>query len=391
MTNKLTVRRIQVASAAQANKGLTTALPPEARPITARTLDVGSGGAGRRIVTHLKALDYLDGIRAAYLCLDSDHGDQFSTTLPDGALIELAGNEVCLFGGEEPRKRLADYPQLARQYRRMLRNIPVAHMVGRGAGQLRPLGIADYLLDIKLVHEAFMGAIEQFYPRSANRGLSMAGILADKAAEQLLDEPLKIVQVNSAVGGVGSAISIHSAYYLRHLLEKRGVTKMTFWGIDLGPCAFQGRGPHIQHNYAARMRELDKVYREGFRYTFINGEKVAYDRPPYDSLFQVDLPPAEWPDGENRNAQLSDAAMDAWLRQVALAVHQLSGEAMSNRMQSLLRNEEAPASANSDRVDMLSTFKAALISANLQALEQAVALNKSRVMLDALIERCNEL
>ena len=44
------------------------------------------------------------------------------------------------------------------------------------------------------------------------------------------------------------------------------------------------------------MRELDTVYRDGFRHTFVNGESVTYARPPFDVLFQVDL--LDRPEGE---------------------------------------------------------------------------------------------
>ena len=413
--NQQMVRRIALDRAAQAARGLAgtngARAPREVAP-DQHVLYKGAGGAGRRVVTHVKAQDLLDVQRAVYLCEDSDHGDRFVTTLPDGTPVELVGDELCHFGGEDPRKRLAELPQAARMIRRLLRNIAVAHTVGHGAGQVRPMGAADFLLSIRQVHEANNAAIEQFYPRTAGRTLSMEGILAERAARAQLDEPLLVVIINSAVGGVGSAISIYSAYYLRHLLDKRGVTNVTIWGVDLGPRAFQGRGQNIEHNYAARMRELDKVYRDGFHHTFVNGEEVTYDEPPYKALFQVDYPPEEWPDGENRSGKLSDPAMDAWLRRVALGVHMLAGDSMHNRLQTLWRNAEvAPATmdggevaagaashgdyhdgvhSDGDRIELISTFSAALANANLPALEQAIAVNKAHDMLDALMDRCSE-
>jgi hypothetical protein len=218
--------------------------------------------------------------------------------------------------------------------------------------------------------------------------MTMERVLAERQAETQREQPLLVVQISSAVGGLGSSTFIHDAYLLRHLLEKRGATNVTFWGIVIGPRAFQGRGPNILYNYAALMRELDWVYRQGFHHTFISGESVAAARPPFDLLFQADL--TEWPEGEDPAGKLSDTATDAFLRQIALGVHLLTSPAMRDRLQSLLVNihDEAASDSGEAPLSFLGSFNAALAAVNLSALQEAIALAKAEETARKVIERC---
>ncbi len=355
---------------------------------TTRVLFNGLGGVGGRIVTHLKALDLLDQQAACYLWKDSDRGDRFETTLPGLQRVTLADTELCRFGVEDARSNLQNYPQLARRYRRLLRGIPVAWTYGRGAGQWRPIGMLDYEMDIASIQTALARVLDAFYPTPLGKKMTMERVLAERQAETQREQPLLVAQISSAVGGLGSSTFIHDAYLLRHLLEKRGATNVTFWGIVIGPRAFQGRGPNILHNYAALMRELDWVYRQGFHHTFISGESVAAARPPFDLLFQADL--TEWPEGEDAAGKLSDTATDAFLRQIALGVHLLTSPAMRDRLQSLLVNihDEAASDSGEMPLNFLGSFNAALAAVNLSALQEAIALAKAEEMARKVIERC---
>lgn len=360
------------------------------RPLpTARLLFEGLGGAGGRVVTHLKALDALGGQVSGYLWKDSDRGDRFETILPGGARVALSDGEVCRFGVEDGRTELENYPQLARRYRRLLRGIPVALTYGHGAGQWRPAGVLDYELDIAAIHAATVRMLDTFYPAGLSKRLSMKQIVEEREAEARREQPLLLASVSSAVGGLGSSIFLHNAYYLRHLLDKRGATNATLWGVLLGPRAFSGRGPNIAHNFAAIMRELDLVYADGFRHTFVNGETVALARPPFDVLFQVDL--TEWPEGEDPGGKLSDTAMDAFLRQAALGIHLLTTPAMRDRIQSLLvnahRDEEPGANG---QTGYLASFNAALAAVNLSALNETIALNQTEQAVHNLLAWCRE-
>ncbi len=219
--------------------------------------------------------------------------------------------------------------------------------------------------------------------------MSMQQILAEREAEARREQPLLIVTISSAVGGLGSSIFLHDTYYLRHLLEKRGASSVTLWGVLVGPRAFSGRGPNILHNYAALMRELDLVYTEGFRCAFVNGESMAMARPPFDVLFQVDL--TEWPEGEDSGGKLSDTAMDAFLRQVALGVHLLTTPAMRDRIQSLLTNARGEDEIGDDgRIGYLASFNAALAAVNLNALGETIALNRMEQVVQTLVERMRD-
>jgi len=361
----------------------------ERRPPTSRLFHDGLGGAGGRIVTHLKALDAINGQASGYLWRDSDRGDRFETFLPGGIRIALADHEVCRFGVENGRAELEDHPQLARRYRRLLRGIPVALTYGHGAGQWRPIGILDYELDIDTIHAATSRALDAFYPTMLGKRMSMQQVLAEREAEAQREQPLLIVKASSAVGGLGSSTFIHDAYYTRHLLDRRGASNASVWGVLIGPRAFSGRGPNITHNFAALMRELDWVYREGFRHIFINGETVSFARPPFDLLFQVDL--TEWPEGEDPGGKLSDTAMDAFLRQAALGIHLLTTPAMRDRLQSLLVNVRSEDEMGADgRIDFLASFNAALAAVNMNALDEAIALSEAEDVVRALIDQCVE-
>jgi hypothetical protein len=356
---------------------------------TARLFNEGLGGVGGRVVTHLKALDALDQQTSGYLWKDSDRGDHFETTLPGGVRVALTDSEVCHFGVENARAELENYPQLARRYRRLLRGIPVALTYGHGAGQWRPIGSLDYEMDIATIHAPTVRALDAFYPTLPGKRMTMQQILAEREAEARRQQPLLVVQVSSAVGGLGSSIFIPNAYYLRHLLEKRGAAEVTLWGVLIGPRAFHGRGPNIAHNFAALMRELDLVYREGFHHTFVNGETVTCARPPFDLLFQVDL--TEWPEGEDPSTKLSDTAMDAFLRQVALGTHLLTTPAVRDRLQSLLVNAQNREDRNTgNRLDLLASFNAALAAVNLSALDETLALGQAEEAVRALMDKCDE-
>lgn len=392
MKTQFKVTRIVHGNGAGPEQG--TSVTVRQRP-TARLFHEGLGGAGGRIVTHLKALDLLNNQASGYLWKDSDRGDHFETTLgrtasaPSGLRVTLADHEMCRFGVENGRTELEDYPQLARRYRRLLRGIPVALTYGHGAGQWRPIGMLDYELDIATIHASTVRALEAFYPTLPGKRMSMQQILAEREAEAQRQQPMLAVQVSSAVGGLGSSVFIHNAYYLRHLLEKRGAADVTLWGVLIGPQAFNGRGPNIQHNFAALMHELDKVYRDGFHYTFLNGESVAAARPPFDLLFLVDL--TEWPEGEDPGGKLSDTAMDVFLRQVALGIHLLATPAMRDRLQSLLVNTHDKDDLGADgKLGMLASFNAALAAVNLGALDEAVALSQAADAVNVLMEKCSE-
>lgn len=344
---------------------------------TTRLMFIGLGGVGGRLVTHLKALDSLERQASGYVWKDSDRGDHFETTLPGAVRIALTEAELCRFGVEDARSELQHYPQLAHRYRRLLRGIPVAWTYGHGAGQWRPIGILDYELGIAAIQAANARWLDVFYPTPLGKKMTMARVRDEQQAETLREQPLLVVVLSSAVGGVGSSTFIHDAYYTRYMLERRGATNITLWGVLAGPHAFQGRGPNIQHNFAALMRELDQVYRQGFRHTFINGETIQSARPPFDQLFQVDL--IEWPDGEEPGGKLSDVAMDAFLRQIALGVHLLTTPAMHDRLQSLLVNgHSARKAADAEApIGFLSTFNAALAAVNLHTLREVLALDEA--------------
>lgn len=358
------------------------------RAPTTRRLFKGCGGVGGRLATHLKALDALDDAVSGYVWGDSDRGDRFETTLPSNVRIALADSEIYRFGIEDARTELQNYPQLARRYRRLLRGIPVALTYGRGAGQWRPVGMLDYELDIATTHAALLRALDAFYPTPLGKRMTIQRVLAERQAEAQREQPLLVVTLSSAVGGLGSATFIYDAYYTRHLLEKRGATNVDIWGVLVGPNAFRGRGPNIMHNCVATLRELELVYREGFRHAFLNGEVVSYARPPFDMLFQVDL--VELPEGEDPGGKLSDAAMDAFFRQVALGIHLLTSAPMRDRLQSLLANARGEDKAEDGRLGLLSSFNAALTAVNLDALAEALTLCQARAAIQALGARCGE-
>ena len=354
-----------------------------------RSLFVGSGGSGQRIGVHLKGLDVLNGSALQHLCLDSDRGDHYETTLPGGRVVRYDDDELCHFGVEDARTRLLDDPTLAARFRPLLRGNPVADTYGRGAGQCRAMGMLDYELDIETVHHRMEEAIRPFMPLAPGKQLSMQEIVASREAQAEQEKPVNVWCVGSGCGGLNSSIFIHNAYYLQHVLEQHGITNFVLLGVLLGPKAYQKRGPNIAFNYAALLRELEQVNRDGFAHTFANGETVRFARPPFKLLFQVDL--VDWPADEAPNERLSDHAMDAWLRHVALGIHLLDSAPMQDRLQTLIRNPtDQTMSVSAGGSGLIATFGAALASINFQSLAEAIAVERAIQTLDGLIERCSE-
>lgn len=354
-----------------------------AQPVE-RLLVQSKGGTGLRAATHVKALFALDGRKLACLHKDSDHGDRCVTQLPDGRQVALEPGEFCHFGHADARGQLGRHPLLQRRYGPLLRGNPVVLTAYRGAAQCRPMGMLQYELGFGAVREATANAFDAFYPRPQPRGVDLRGVQMLQQALVNLGQPLIDLHIGSAVGGQGSAIFIADAYLSRHLLEGRKAKNVTHIGVLLGPNAFQRRERNIELNYAATMRELEKVYRDGWEHTFVDGLSIASAKPPFDLLLQCDL--AEWPQGEDPGGRLSDTAMDEWLRQVALSVATLAQRAMHDKLQSLLLNVQG------EDADDLSfgAFNAGLINANLDALTEAVALAKADDALAALAARCAE-
>jgi hypothetical protein len=348
-----------------------------------RVLVQSHGGTGLRTATHLKALAALQGQRTVFLHKDSDHGDRYATTLPNGVEIKLGDDERCLFGMDDPRGQARNVPALARVYERLLRGNSVAMTYKRGAAQCRPIGLLQYELNIAQVRDATSQALDRFYPRSLARGAGLAHVQQRRIDEARGEAPLLVVHVAGLCGGQGSSTIIADAYLTRYLLDRRKARNVTHIGVLVGPQAFRRRGM-AEHNYAATMRELDKVYRDGWQRVLATGEIIAYAVPPFDLALQVDLP--EWPAGEDPDGPLSDGAMDDWLRQVALSVNLVTQRAMHDRLQSLLLN----VSAGDANGLALGTVQAALLHVSLDAIEAYVAADKASAALQALAYRCGE-
>lgn len=348
-----------------------------------RVLIESKGGTGLRVATHLKALDLLDGQKRIYLHLDSDHGDRYSTTLPDGTVVGLQPDELCLFGWDDARSQLRRHSALSRRYQTLLRGNPVSQTYKRGAAQCRPMGLLQYELSFPAILEAKRARLNALYPPTEARGASLQDVVLAREAQLQMAQPLLDVHIASAVGGQGSSIAIHDAYATRWLCEQRGIKNVTHVGILLGPQAFQRRERNIELNYTATMRELEKAYRDGFILALPAGEQAAFARPPFDELYLLDL--AEWPRSEDPDRRLSDTAMDAWLRQVALTVHTYTQRALHDRLESLLLN----LANQTDESLSFGALNAAMAFADLAALNQAIALDKAAAMLRALLARCS--
>lgn len=366
-----------------------TKTPPERAPGASaqatpalRVLIESKGGSGLRTATHLKALDALDGQKRMYLHLDSDHGDRYATTLPDGTVVALQPEEMCLFGWDDARSQLSRHPALARRYQALLRGNPVSQTYKRGAAQCRPMGLLQYELSLAAIFEAKKARLNLLYPPVEARGAGLSDLMLSRETQRQMAQPMLNVHIASAVGGQGSAIVIHDAYATRWLCEQRGIRNVTHIGVLLGPNAFQRRERNIELNYAAVMRELEAVYRDGFTLALPTGEHVTFAKPPFDELYLLDL--AEWPRSEDPDRRLSDTAMDAWLRQVALTIHTYTQRVLHDRLESLLLN----LANQSDESLAFGSLNAAMVFADLAALNEVIALDKAGAMLDALLARC---
>ncbi len=341
-----------------------------------------SGGTGLRVATHHKALGVLERSSALYCHLDSDHGERYSTALPDGRNVSLsAPNELCLIGADDLRAELQKQPHLLPLANRLLRNITVAQTQRRGAAQIRPIGALQYLLSLPRVVSTLNHGLDLFFPRHTVRNADLGWVRDEQRSRLRAEMPLIDVHIAGATGGQGSSTFLMHAYLTRWLMDKRRAQNVVRVGVLLGPRAFRGRG--TLHNYVATLRELEHAYRFGFRVALGNGEVIEYAVPPFDLFFLVDLP--EWPHGEDTQ-KLSDTAMDDWLRQVALGTHLLTNRTMHDRLQAMLLNTQ-----NQDIGGLsIATFSSALINSNLNALIEHIAVHKTQETLRELAKRCGD-
>ena len=348
----------------------------------------GLGGSGGRVAVQFKALAQLDGRQPSFLSVDSDNHDRYTTALPDGTLVQLSNDERAEIGLDDALAELRKRPAMLAQFEPMLRGITVAQTNGHGAGQHRPVGALQYLLNIEKVMAAMQRVLDRFVPRWQTRSRSLDDVHQEQLARAQAELPLIDLHIAGTGGGQGSAIFLPQAYLSRWLMDARGAKNVTRIGVLLGPRAFIGRGGGRgwAHNYVATLRELDHAYRHGFRMVLPSGQVIESNAPPFDLLFAIDLP--EWPQGEMRfdepNAKLSDTAMDDWLRQVATSLHLLTSRAMHDRLRGVLLNEQASPGGGAS----ISVLNGAFICGNLAAMEEAIALGKTRQSLTALLERC---
>ena len=266
-------------------------------PISGELLLVGVGNSGETLAQRVTALARGDGLHVAACGLNNDGlaPRPLIIRTPDGAHAQVDLTERLLFGGDNPRDRLRDYPLLERRYALLLRGIPVFETFPRAGygGHGHP---AVSALDIDLN----ISAVLTFLARQIRRlrGEEAEGVRSDW--ERLLaahrrqhaarSRRLRVVLIGGGSGSMGNAGHQILPYLVRHLLREAGITDYELWGIILGPQAFSGLTPYTRHNYRALIHALDRLTRDGQRRSYINDLEIAIQAPPYDRTFLLDAP-----------------------------------------------------------------------------------------------------
>lgn len=298
--------------------------PPE-RP---DVLAVSAGNGAEAIAQRIRALAMQDGNSIAAVGINNDGlaPRPIAVRLLDGTLLTLEFSERFVMRGDNPRDRLDDYAVLQCRYRRNLRGVPVLETYNRAGygGHGHPVISA---LDIDLHVHRIIPFLRQHVRRvrrgggSTPSGSDMQRLLDERRHQAALrDQPLRIAVIGGGSGSMGNAGHQLLPYLLRHVLREMGIADYELWGFILGPQAFSGLTPYVNHNYRALLEAMQFLAQHGHHRDYIDGLRLSIAAPPYDRLFLFDDPGLP-----GVAQQVSEAELEAFLNRTALAIYLLLG------------------------------------------------------------------
>jgi len=256
---------------------------------------IAGGGFGGLTVQEVYALARRDGVALELLRLDNDHLPVDPVPLADGQLVGLPDEAFLSVGSEHPRDDLRAYPLLVRLYIEsgVLRGIPVFEtypVAGAGGGGYPVISAIDLDLNIREVRRSIRRFLRPFgrsyLPDQEDAWRSFASEEADPAA---VERP-RIVIVGGACGSFGAASHILLPYLVRDEARRLGLPVPHLIGVVAGPRLYAGLHPRAATNWAATLRQLEALTRDGFQREFLDGE-VGMACPPYDRVILCDAEP----------------------------------------------------------------------------------------------------
>lgn len=366
----------------------TVATPPSGPPVSGDLLLIGAGNSGETLAQRVAALARGDGLRLAACGLNNDGlaPRALLVRTPEGTSEPVDLAERLLFGGDNPRDRLRDYPLLERRYALLLRGIPVFETFPRAGygGHGHPaVSALDIDLNISAVLTFLARQIRRLRGEEAEGGRSDWDRLlaAHRRQHAARSRRLRVVILGGGSGSMGNAGHQLLPYLVRHLLHEAGVTDYELWGVVLGPQAFSGLTPYTRHNYRALIHALDRLTCNGQRRAYINDLEIAMQAPPYDRAFLLD-DPALGGDG----GRIAEADLERFLDRAALSLALiLARGTVWPTIASHLANDDA--TGIDGRMRYFHTVRAAMADVDRPQLTAALADRLEVAALDALAGR----
>jgi hypothetical protein len=334
-----------------------------------------------------RALAWVDGQDVIACGMNNDGLEPRVLSIRDtgGQLIEITLSDRLLLGGDNPREQLRDSALLERRYAQLLRGIPVLETYPRAGagGHGHPVISA---LDIDLQIQAVLGFLRRALRRiegddtlAARSDWERAALQARHAQERN-SQRLRIIVVGGGSGSMGNAGHHLLPYLMRHVLDERGIRNYEIWGFVLGPHAFHGLTPFVQHNYRALIESLDYMARHGQRRAYAPGLVIDRQTPPYDRVFLLDDPRLP-----QQATRVSEAELETFFDHCALSSYLLA-------MRGTVWQTIASHTANDDGQEYstlryFNTVRASLARIDTEALHTALAARIAAGALHTLAER----
>jgi hypothetical protein len=262
---------------------LNTPSPVPAQPRLRRTLVIGLGGTGHRVVVQAKAqaLQSWGAERVErvikFLVFDTAHESLTATCNGQPVAMELSSEFVDI--GQTPvgkiKRNLDRQAAIQERLGGVMASLPPA-VLRNGAKQLRPLGLVAFLWRYAEVEERLRKAIWELAGRRQSEGR----------------QGINVFIANSLVGGTGSSTFLDVAHLVRDIFDELGTLADFCYitGVGVLPRAFHGiHGPNLVPNAVASLKELNHcMMRGGFSARYPTGRRVTTAQPPFNIYYLVD-------------------------------------------------------------------------------------------------------
>jgi bacterioferritin-associated ferredoxin len=286
------------------------------------------GGSANQLGHRMEAQAWSDGRSFNMVRLDNDWRQfpALKVRQPDGSSQEIKltqeSERWLRLGQGNPRDKIRHHALLMERYQHLLRGIDVAksyRLPGAGGHAFPVITALDIDLNVRPVLNLLRRGLSRLFegapPVPGKSHLWMA-LQRAKAQTRRMK---RIVVIGGGCGSCGNAAHQLLPGLIRYLLEEEmNVSQYHLWGAILGPKAFSGRTPFVQHNYRALMEAVLHSSREGQKRRYLDGIQVNFQKPLYDRLFLFDDP--QLPSQSNK---VSEEEMNAFLDRSAQSLYLL--------------------------------------------------------------------